>query len=54
LANNPKLPRVQQVQAAAQHPLMNMVYKGITGIVGTVAAKITADVTLQAQLNTSA
>jgi len=54
LANNPKLPRVQQVQAAAQHPLMNMVYKGITGMVGTVTANIIADVTLQTQLKTSA
>jgi hypothetical protein len=54
LANNPKLPRVQQVQAAAQHPQMNMVYNGTTGIVGTVAANIIADITLQAQLKTSA
>jgi hypothetical protein len=54
LANNPKLPRVQQVQAAAQQPEMNMVYKGITGMVGTVIANITADTTLQVQLNSSA
>jgi hypothetical protein len=33
---------------------MNMVYKGTTGMFGTVAANITADVTLQAQLKTSA
>jgi hypothetical protein len=33
---------------------MNIVYKGITGIVGTVAAKIIALTKLQAQENTSA
>jgi hypothetical protein len=54
LANKPKLPLVQQVQAAAQQPLMNIVYKGITGMVGTVTAKIIALTRLQAQENTSA
>jgi len=54
LANKPKLPRVQQVQAAAQHPEMNIAYSGTTGIVGTVQANIMALTTLQAQLNNSA
>ena len=47
------LPRVQQVHALAQHPLMNMVYKGITGIVGTVQANMIALTTLHAHANTS-
>jgi hypothetical protein len=33
---------------------MNIVYKGITGMLGTVAAKIIALTKLQAQENTSA
>jgi hypothetical protein len=54
LAKSPKIPLVQQVQAAAQQPLMNIVYKRITGMLGTVEAKIIALTKLQAQENTSA
>jgi hypothetical protein len=54
LAIKPKLRRVQQAQQLAQQPEIKILYSGATGISGTVAANITALVTLQAQANTSA
>ena len=54
LAIRPKLRLVQQAQALAQHPEIKIVYKGATGILGTVAAKVIALITEQVQANTSA
>ena len=54
LAMRPKLLRVQQAQALLTQPAIKIVYKGTTGMWGTVAANITADTTLQAQAKTSA
>ena len=54
LAIKPKLRRVQQAQQLAQQPEIKIAYSGATGMSGTVAANITADVTLHAQANTSA
>ena len=54
MAIKPKLRLVQHAHALAQQPEIKILYSGTTGMLGTVAANITAETTLQAQANTSA